>query len=69
MQKYSDEWCASVADGLDTGLTGHDANECDGILALVMAFANEYGEQASDVLRELADQLEADDLKRAGSLH
>ena len=69
MQKYSDQWCESVAVDLVDSLTRHDANECDGILAMAFAVGIETGEAAADVLRSLADQLDADDQKRAGALN
>ena len=69
MQKYSQEWCAATADALAGTLAEFDADETDAVLAFAISLADETETTAAAVLRGLADQLDADDQRRAGGLN
>lgn len=69
MQKYSDQWCAAVAGRLVDALAEFDADETDMILCGAMAAAAEADTTAAAVRRRLADQLDLDDVRRAGGLN
>ena len=69
LEKFSIEWCEAVSAVLVDALATVDADESDMILAGAFALAAVSGTTAADVLRDLADQLDADDQRRAGGLN
>ena len=69
MDKFSTEWCETVSSALLDTLAEVDADECDMILCGAMAAAAEADTTAAAVLRALADELDSDDVRRAGGLN
>ena len=69
LEKFSTEWCEAVSAILVDALAEFDADETDMILCGAMAAAAEADTTAAAVLRDLADQLDADDQRRAGGLN
>ena len=68
-EKFSTEWCETVSGALSDTLAEFDADESDMILCGAMAAAAEADTSPSAVLRGLADQLDADNTRRAGGLN
>ena len=69
LEKFSTEWCELVSASLLDVLDEHDADESDLILCGAFAVAAESDTTAAAVLRALADELDADDRRRAGGLN
>ena len=68
-EKYSLEWCREAATALESSMEKVGATELDLILCGALAIAETSDQTAAEILRELADLLDADDLRTDGGLH